>query len=306
MRNDLLKGKKILITGLTGQVAYPVAVAFAEDNDVWGLARFSKPDVKENLEQSGITCVEFDLDHPEFSGVPSDFDYVLNFAVSFDPDFDKTLTTTVEGLGLLMGHCQNAKALFHCSSIAVYQSKGQLPLKETDPLGDSQRVITPSYSIGKIAAESMARFVARYWNIPTLIARLSVPYGNNGGLPYLHMEMILMDQPIVVHTNKPSLFNPIHEDDIISTIPGLLDSACVPATIVNWGGTEQVSVEDWCEYLGELVGKKVEITYTDQTFEGGVIDTHKMETLVGKTKTDWRDGFRRMVKKWHPELILQP
>jgi len=303
MGSDLLKGKKILITGLTGQVAYPVAVSFAKENDVWGLARFSKPDVKEKLEQGGINCVEFDLDHPEFSGVPGDFDYVLNFAVSFDPDFDKTITTTVEGLGLLMGHCRNAKALFHCSSIAVYQSKGHMPLKETDPLGDSQRVITPSYSICKIAAEAMARFIARHWNIPTVIARLSVPYGSNGGLPYLHMETILMDQPIVVHTNKPSLFNPIHEDDIIGTIPGLLNATRVPATIVNWGGTEQVSVEEWCEYIGERVGKDVKFTYTDQTFEGGVIDTKKMEALVGRTKIDWHDGFRRMIEKWHPELM---
>ncbi len=305
MGNNLLRGKKILITGLTGQVAYPVAVAFAGDNDVWGLARFSNPDVKKKLEKSGITCVKFDLDQPDFSAVPNDFDYVLNFAVSFDPDFDKAMTTGVEGFGLLMGHCQNAEALLHCSSIAVYECKGHTPLKETDPLADSQRVITPTYSICKIAAEGMARFVAKQWNIPTIIARLNVPYGDNGGLPYFHMEMLLGDQPIVVHTNKPNLFNPIHEEDIIKTIPSLLDAADVPATIVNWGGNEQVSAEDWCEYIGELVGKKVEFTYTDQTFEGGVIDTEKMASLIGQTRVDWRHGIKRMVEKWHPELLAR-
>ncbi len=34
MSSLLLKDEKILITGLTGQVANPVALAFAKDNDV--------------------------------------------------------------------------------------------------------------------------------------------------------------------------------------------------------------------------------------------------------------------------------
>ena len=166
------------------------------------------------------------------------------------------------------------------------------------------RVIMPSYSICKIAAEGMARFVAKEWNIPTIIARLNVPYGNSGGWPYFHMEMILQDQPIMVHTNKPSMYNPIHEDDIIGTIPGLLDAAGVPATIVNWAGKDRVSVEEWSNYIGELIGKKVEFTYTDQTLESVVVDTTKMESLVGPTKADWRKCFRQMVEKWHPELEL--
>ena len=51
MGNSLLKGQKILITGLTGQVAYPVAVALAKESDVWGIARFSDPAKKE---RSGV------------------------------------------------------------------------------------------------------------------------------------------------------------------------------------------------------------------------------------------------------------
>jgi nucleoside-diphosphate-sugar epimerase len=63
----------------------------------------------------------------------------------------------------------------------VYQLDGHKPRKETDALGDNHHTILPIYSITKIGAEAMARFAARQWNIPTTIARLSVPYGNNGG-----------------------------------------------------------------------------------------------------------------------------
>jgi NAD(P)-dependent dehydrogenase (short-subunit alcohol dehydrogenase family) len=36
-----LSGKKILVTGPTGQIGFVVAKAFSKDNEVWGAARFS-------------------------------------------------------------------------------------------------------------------------------------------------------------------------------------------------------------------------------------------------------------------------
>jgi len=304
MNANRIEDKKILITGLTGQVAKPVALAFTKNNDVWGIARFSNPDIKKELEDAGITCVTFDLAEPDFSEIPDDFDYVLNFAVSFDPNFDVSLTVVAEGLGFLMSHCRNVKAFLHCSTCGVYQVSGHRPMKETDPLGDSHSAILPAYSICKIAAESMARFCAKKWRIPTTIARLNVPYGDNGGWPSLHMELILADQPVAVHTNKPSLYNPIHEDDIIDTIPNLIEAAAIPATIVNWAGSEKVSLEDWSNYIAKLVGKTVTFDYTSDTIDSSVADTEKMEGITGKTKMNWQDGIRRMIKARHPEIAL--
>ena len=34
-------------------------------------------------------------------------------------------------------------------------------------------------------------------------------------------------------------------------VPGLLGAASVPATVVNWGGDEAASIEEWCGYLSE-------------------------------------------------------
>ena len=94
----------------------------------------------------------------------------------------------------------------------------------------------PTYSICKIAAETVARFAAREWRIPTIIARLSVPYGDNGGWPWFHLMMMKGGVEIPVHPDGPNLFNPIHEDDYVAQIPRLLELASVPATVVNWGG----------------------------------------------------------------------
>jgi UDP-glucuronate 4-epimerase len=303
--SDLLKGKKVLITGLTGQVAYPLAMALAGESDVWGIARFTDPKKKEDLESAGITCVKVDLAEGDYSGLPDDFDYVLNFAVSFEPTFDAVFSAIVEGLGLLMSHCRNAKAFFHCSSTGVYQFKDHQELKETDPLGDNHLVLIPPYSISKAAAEGIARFGAREWNLPTVIARLNVPYGNNGGWPGFHFEMMLAGEPVAVHKNKPSEYTPIHEDDIIRTVPKLLEVASVPATIVNWGGKDRVSIEQWCEYMGKLTGNEPKFNYTDQTLESVIPDLTKMHDLIGKTQVDWRDGMRRMLETMHPEIPLK-
>ena len=140
--------------------------------------------------------------------------------------------------------------------------------------------------------------------IPTIIARLNVPYGENGGWPWMHLEQVLAGQKIAVSTDEPSVYNPIHEDDIIRMVPLLLDQATVPATIVNWGGNDAVSIEEWSQYMGDLVGKKAKFVQTDQALESVQVDLTKLHALVGPTEVHWKDGLRRMVAHYHPELAL--
>jgi nucleoside-diphosphate-sugar epimerase len=299
-----LRGEKILFTGPTGQVGKPLALALAEDNEVWGLARFKDPAAQAEIESGGVRCVAHNLATDDFGSLPDDFTYVLNFSVVKSGRWDRDLAANAEAVGLLMQHCRRAKAFLHCSSTAVYQADGHRRLAETDALGDNHRVLMPTYSITKIAAEAMARAGARQWGLPTTIARLNVPYGDNGGWPLFHLEMILAGQPIAVHTNAPSIFNPIHDTDIIAMVPRLLEVAGVPATIVNWAGKDAVSIEEWSAYLGHLVGIEPRFEHTDQVLESVTTDNTRLHGLVGETMVDWRDGMRRMVAAHHPELTL--
>jgi nucleoside-diphosphate-sugar epimerase len=291
-----LTGKRIVVTGPTGQVALPVTLALAEHNEVIGLARFRDAAARARLEAAGVTCVETNLAAGDFSGVPGDVDYVLNLAVVKSNRWEVDLAANAETVGLLMAHCRDATAMLHCSSTGVYEPAGLHELAETDALGDNHRVIMETYSIAKIAAEAVVRTCARLYDLPTTIARLNVPYGDNGGWPAFHLAMIEAGQPVPVHPDRPNRFNPIHEDDIIRMVPALLDVASVPATIVNWGGTEAVDLEEWCEYLGGLVGHEATFVETDATIGGVTIDTTKMVELVGGTEVSWRDGLARMVE----------
>lgn len=189
-------------------------------------------------------------------------------------------------------------------STGVYAPKGHDPITETDPLGDNHAVMMPTYSIAKIAAETVVRFASRQFDVPATIARLNVPYGDNGGWPLFHLMMMQQDAAIPVHIDAPSTYSPIHQDDITAQVPALLDAATVGATTVNWGAAEAVSVEEWCAYLGELTGLTPRFEPTEQTLESVVVDVERLSAIAGPGTVAWRDGFRRMVEANAPDALV--
>lgn len=299
-----LSDKKILITGPTGQVARPVVEALAKMAQVTALARFTDEAVRAEVESLGVTTVRADLaDKASLDNCPTDFDYILNFAVVKSGDFDYDLRANAEGVGNLMTHCRGVKAFLHFSSTAVYEYAGHSPRKESDPLGDNHRVMFPTYSIAKIAAETVCRFVAHQHGIPTTIARLSVPYGDNGGWPFFHLLMMKEGMPIDVHPEQPNTYNLLHANDYIEKIPYLLAAASPEVTTTNFGGSQAVSIEQWCAYLSELSGFEPVFNPNPKAFGALEIDTTRMHELIGETQTDWRAGIRSMVEHLAPDLI---
>jgi UDP-glucuronate 4-epimerase len=300
-----LRNKSIVVTGVTGQVAEPVAIALARHNQVVGAARFKDGKARERLEEAGIRCVAIDLAVGDVGGLPADADYVINFAVSKTNDWNRDLMANSGGLAWLMEHHRRASAFLHCSTTGVYKPLGHHVFAEEDQLGDNHGVwpFLRTYSISKIAAEATARWAAERFGLPTTVARLSVPYGDRGGWPAIHLEMMINGTDIPVHVDAPSVYHPLHEDDIIAMVPALLGAATDPATTVNWGGDQAVSVEEWCGYLSELTGVPVRFAPTRDTIDSVQIDLTRMHELVGTTAVAWKDGMRRMVAARHPELL---
>ncbi|MEM9254985.1 MAG: NAD(P)-dependent oxidoreductase [Pseudomonadota bacterium] len=299
-----LQGRKLLITGPTGQVALPVVEAYAQKSEVYALARFRDPTDRDKIEAMGAKVIAADLaDASSLESVPEDIDYVLNFAVVKSGDFDYDLAANGEGIGNLMLRCRRARAIVHFSSTAVYEYGGHEPRREDSPLGDNHRMMFPTYSISKIAAETVCRFVAHQHNIPTTIARLSVPYGDNGGWMYFHMLMMQQGIPIDLHPEKPNYYNPLHAQDYIEKIPLLLAAARPEVTTVNFGGSERVSIEEWCAYIGDLTGFEPVYRDNPEAFGSLCIDTDRMHELIGETQVDWREGVRRQLECLAPEVI---
>jgi nucleoside-diphosphate-sugar epimerase len=299
-----ISGARVLVTGVTSEVAKPVAIALAKDNEVYGAARWRDAAAREPFEAAGVTPVRLDLVKAEVDDLPDAVDYVAHFAVVKSGKWSVDLDGNVSGLALIMERYQNAKAFLHCSTTAVYQPDGHTEFSEDSPLGDSHRnYYLPTYSISKIAAEATARHGARRYDLPTTIARLNVPYGDGGGWPAFHLAMMEAGQDIGVHADAPSVFQPIHSDDIVAMVPKLLEIAGVPATTVNWGGDEKVSIEDWTAYLSELTGLPAKLVTSEQSLASVELNLDRLHELVGHSTVAWKDGFRRMVAALRPDLL---
>ena len=299
-----ISGSKILVTGISGQIALPLAQHLAANNDVWGLARFTDPSSRSRVEEAGITPVQCDLAAGDLSAVPDDFDYLFHLAAYQGPgnDFDVALRENAEATGFVLQHCRGARAALVMSTHSVYKphSDPWFAYRETDPMGDVNPQHSPTYSVAKIGQEAVARFCARAFNLPVTIARMNAAYGPAGGLPALHADAIAAARAVSTRWD-PCLYAPIYQDDINAQASALIGAASTPANIVNWSGDEAVSVQQWCAYAGELLGKDAEVVVRpiDGTLRGSVADVTKRTAITGPCTIGWQEGIRRTVRARH-------
>jgi nucleoside-diphosphate-sugar epimerase len=304
----VLTGEKILVTGPAGQIAFPLAEYLAADNEVWGVARFGDEATRTRVEAVGVRTHACDLAEGDFDGLPDDFSYVLHLATFRNGglDYDQAMRVNAEGTHLLLRHCRAAQAVLVMSTAEVYKPQPD-PLHvylESDPLGDSNSLFDPTYSMSKIAQEAVARACARAYDLPVVIARMNASYGDNGGLLAYHLDWILAGRPVMVKWD-PAMYSPIHQDDINAQVGALLGAASVPATIVNWGGDDVVGPHDWCAYFEELTGSPAQIVVQEVpgSQRGVAVDVSARTAITGPCAVSFADGFRRLVAERYPDGI---
>ncbi len=291
-----LQGKTIVVTGPTGILGAPLVADLARENTVVALARFSDPEVRAALESQGVQCHTIDFADPDFGSIPTDVDVVLNLAVSKSGDWRHDLAANAEGAGTLMSHFRGAGALLHCSTGAVYKPNGGEPFEVEGAHGDHHQNMLPTYSISKIAAESVVRFAADEFELPTVIARLNVPYSDMNGWPWFHLQMMRAGMDIEVSADG-ARYNVIHADDIAADIPYLLAEASVDAPAINWASPGVVSVEEWCSYIAELGGAPAaKIVEAERALPSTVMNLDRIGELRPDRLVDWRAGIERLVE----------
>ena len=297
-----LAGEKILITGAGGKIAFPLARELAKDNEVWGAARFSNPSHRDRLEGEGVRPFRLDLSRSDFTGLPDDFTYVFHAATADGTeDWTYCLKTNAQASADLLLHCRAAKGFVYCSTASIYQYQGQRPLREDDPPGVPLR---SKYSFSKVAAEAVCTWVSEHFEVPLAIIRICSTYGPLGGAPADRLELMLAGRPVPLHPDAPNNFNPIYEDDYVQMGIRAMAAARTPPLVVNWAGSETVSAEDYCRYMGVLVGVEPAFEYTERAHTPLWPDVTRMHEELGRTSIHWKVGFRRMIETRHPELVL--
>ncbi|GIX30729.1 MAG: dehydratase [Porticoccaceae bacterium] len=299
----MITGHKVLVTGASGKIAFPIARALAAaGNEVWGLARLARTEDRQKLEAAGVRPIPFDLARDDLARLPDDFDYVFHAAV--DPglgDWRQCVEMNAQRSGDLFWHCRGSRGFVYCSTGSIYAYQGPRPLREDDPPGIPLRA---NYSFSKVAGEELLSWISRTFGVPLTIIRICSTYGPEGGAPADRLEAILEGRPIPLHPDRPNRYNPIYEDDYVALGIRALEVAAVPPVVVNWAGSETVSIEAYCTYLGQLVGREPVFVEDPTAHPPLWPDTTRMHQILGRTRVPWREGMRRMVRARHPEIPL--
>jgi UDP-glucuronate 4-epimerase len=310
----MIDGQRIVLTGLTGRLGGALAKALVPHNQVYGLARYTQINSLEFWRSSGVHAVVCDLATGDFKGTPEEIDYVLHCAAwtgegGAHNDADYAIRQNAEATALLMARYRRAKAFLHVSTMGVYHpDPPRGGYRETDPLGPGPAAI--NYTASKLAAEGAVRALCRIVGVPTLICRVTCPYGNSGlgGLPKtLVLDPLVRAEPIIVAEDGEKLRSPIHNDDVIGFLGPLLASASVPATIVNCGGDEPVSIEMMARHMGTLLGMEPRFEVRrPYPWPHGHLNPSKRIGMTGPCRVHWREGMRRLSEHYYPALAIRP
>jgi nucleoside-diphosphate-sugar epimerase len=226
--------------------------------------------------------------------LPPGLTHVFHAAALVGPearsDWQRCFEVNAQASGRLVVACAGVRAFVYCSSGSTYAYQGHRPLREDDPPG----VHLGHYSLSKIAGESVVSFAARDHGVPLTVIRIFSTYGPEGGAPVDRLRRILAGKDVVLHPDSPNNYNPVYEDDYVRLGIRALEVASPEPTVVNWSGSETVSAEDYCAYLGVLVDRPVRIRYDAAAPWPLWPDVTKMHELLGRAEVPWKEGMRRI------------
>jgi nucleoside-diphosphate-sugar epimerase len=297
-----LSGEKILITGVTGAIARPVAIALARKNEVWGAARFTDDKLRRELEDAGVHIAQVDFEQNDYAAIPDDVSLILHYAYTRRPsgEFQDAIQVNAIAAGHVMHRCRNAKAALIISAATLYSAQDDpfYAYHEDDDIGYVRAPWGPSSPVSKVTLESIARFCAEAFDLPTTIVRPSGPYGTTSDIASVVVDAVAEGRPVFA-LHDPQPYSVIHIDDMIDQIPALLAAASVPATLVNWASEEIVTTQEMAAQAAAHLGKpaKVEIMQAEGVAIGAVVDTTRIRALVGPCKRRFPEAFKEICKQ---------
>lgn len=293
-----LSGRRILVTGASGLVAFPVAAKLAEANKVYAVARWSNPEQKRMMEKAGAQAINFDLAEKDLTELPAAIDIVINYAV-LPPTHQDAFEVNAGATGRLARRYRDCEAFVHGSTGSLYQYQGERPLREDDPYG--LHSAAEPYAASKIAAEFLIKHLSEDYRMPATIVRIFSFFGPRGGGVTQRIDQVARSEPVSVYPGVRNVHTPLFEDDYVEKTIAATGIAKVGAEIVNVGGTEAVTTQEYCRIAGELLGKEPIFVENSKAWPIWA-DTTKMVGLLGPNKVSMREAVRRTLESREQRL----
>jgi nucleoside-diphosphate-sugar epimerase len=179
MLENMVQGKKILVTGASGQCGRGFVHILAKKNDVHGVARFLKPEIKQEVERTGCKVWQMDMGVMRPNGLPTDFDLVLHEASAWGKedtleDQNRSFHVSCQFVADLMHRNETAKFALVSTGSVYRMAEGTCKEDETPVAGPD------TYTMEKIAMTQMAQWMGHTFGRPWVVLRYFYPFA-----PYL-------------------------------------------------------------------------------------------------------------------------
>jgi nucleoside-diphosphate-sugar epimerase len=298
-----MEGKKILITGASGQCGRGLAFVLAKQNEVHALARFSKPEVKEELARLGCVTWQMDMGTERPTKLPTDFDVVFHEAVSWVGDDDlavqnQSLHLSCQFVGDLM--YRNEKARFALMSTgSVYQViDGACKEDETPVMPHG------TYCLAKVCMTQVARWIGHTFGRPWVVMRYYFPFAPYSPHPKVDraLQGRMMGRNPAACAQRTYIKN--HLDNTIKA----LQYAKPEGEIFNSATTEKLTAADLAKIGARVAGVPVDPRALEPGEPEGPrheADVTKLLRLIGPSSISLEEGFRRYLRA-RRENVLTP
>ena len=302
------KGKKVLITGVTGFICSNLArTLFEKGAKIYSIDNFSYIDAEMSKSKNDfldkITIIEGDVSKKEtWDKLPKDIEYTFHFAAPssvtlFKRNPEKCLGEAIFGLynALEYSKQNNVKKLIYPTSGSNYAGN-DMPHQE-----DIYPKPRNLYAASKIACEGLASSYSDFVN--SIGLRIFCGYGPGenwkkdfGSVIYLFIRDYINGQSPEVWGNGGQTRDNIYIEDIVKCI---LASAETDYTgIINVGTGKAISFKEVLEIIKETLGTEIEPTYVPKGkdyVEHLEADTKLMKEVLGVEPISPKEGIKKFI-----------
>lgn len=254
----------IVVVGIGGKVGPTLArmaKRAAPGKRVYGVARFSEPDVKARLERWGIECLPCELmDQRQVQQLPKAANVVFMAGKKFGTANDEPSTWIMNAVvpAYVAEHYAGSRFVAF-STLCVY------PFADTRGPGCDESV--PPTPVGEypnscVGRERVWQFFSQMHSAPGRLARLNYAIDLRYGVLHDLALAVFEGRPIDLSTG---VANVIWQGDSTDHILRCLAHGTTPATPINIGAPQPAVVRDIAQRFATIFGREALFTGSEQT-----------------------------------------